>query len=111
MILYKRSVRIWLLDFNQCTTFDPSMDVNIWLPLLTKSFWFNDPYYPRPVSTNKSDMHLWKVFSKRYLVAAKRLTLLPGPNAFIQAITEAGLVRQKKIATAGKGSLFGALAG
>ena len=105
----KHGISTWLLDFNMCKEFnvqDPRT-----LELLTKAFWFNDPYYPRPVSTDEADVRLWKVFAARYLATSSRLTDSQIPCKFIRAVEAERLVRQERIAKQGKNSLFSALAG
>ncbi|KAF9695289.1 hypothetical protein EKO04_006722 [Ascochyta lentis] len=63
----KRQIHIWMLDFNRCRTFHPS-DLT---PLVT-AFFLNDPYYPRPHSTNSRDQHLWTVFRETYEDSGRR---------------------------------------
>lgn len=63
----KQRIDLWLLDFNQCTMFDPEKPVDEWMGLLTGAFWFNDPYYPRPAAKHENDRALWQSFKERYL--------------------------------------------
>lgn len=104
----KRHIHVWLLDFNQCVTFDEENDPD-WLQLLTRAFWFNDPYYPRPVSDHPADTALWESFAERYLYASQHLTNSAGPARFIQKIEEEGKERRTMISKQGKDSLLGAL--
>lgn len=94
----RRSVGIWLLDFNQCNHFEDNSEG---LKMLISSFWFNDPYYPRPVSANKSDKALWKIFAKRYLEVSAEITTSQTPKSFIDGVVREGEKR------AGSGFLFG----
>ncbi|KAJ4338716.1 hypothetical protein N0V95_007987 [Ascochyta clinopodiicola] len=57
----KRQIHIWMLDFNRCRPFQPSN-----LTPLVDAFFVNDPYYPRPHSTNPKDQDLWTLFRKTY---------------------------------------------
>lgn len=107
----RRALSIWFLDFNQCTNLEATKPSENWLGLLTKASWFNDPYFPRPVSGHVADKALWKAFADRYLLASSQLTTSAAPAEFIKAIEDEGAKRRDKVAKQGKGSLFGALAG
>ena len=61
----KRSVHLWLLDFNRCETI--SMDM-AGVAKAVHAFWSNDPYFPRPVPPQDSDALLWKAFEEQYLL-------------------------------------------
>ncbi|KAI4138105.1 MAG: hypothetical protein LQ341_004813 [Variospora aurantia] len=89
--LYHTSVGCWLLDFDQCQSFEKDA---AGLELLKKGFWMNDPYYPRPVSTNAMDMALWAVFKEEYLAASGILTDSGMPKDFITAVEAEGKRRQ-----------------
>ncbi|KAE9963881.1 hypothetical protein BLS_008844 [Venturia inaequalis] len=65
-----RSVSIWLLDFNQCKKI--SKDGKD-LKAMVNGFMFNDPYYPRPGSSDKKDAKLWDTFEKEYSSASQTL--------------------------------------
>jgi hypothetical protein len=106
-----QTLHMWLLDFNQCSFFDPASFGENELKLLTDAYWFNDPYFPRPVSDVPADRALWKDFADRYLYASNRLTESEAPAQFIRAIEKEGGSRRAKVAKHGKNSLFGALAG
>jgi hypothetical protein len=106
-----QTLSMWLLDFNQCSFFDPTNFGPKELKLLTDAFWFNDPYFPRPVSDISADQALWREFADRYLYASSRVTKSKAPAQFIQAIEEEGARRRAKVARHGKNSHFGALAG
>ncbi len=85
------SVGIWLLDFDQCQKFEED---EAGLELLKKGFWLNDPYYPRPVSTNEKDVALWTVFKEAYLAASGSITNSGMPKAFITAVEAEGKRRR-----------------
>lgn len=104
-------LHVWPLDFNQCTRFEATEPSEKWLALLTKAFWFNDPYFPRPVSDNRADKALWRAFAERYIFASSRLTDSTAPAEFIKATEDEGTKRREKLAKQGKDSLFGALVG
>ncbi|KAL8925134.1 MAG: hypothetical protein Q9208_003639 [Pyrenodesmia sp. 3 TL-2023] len=89
--LHRRSVGIWLLDFDQCQDFKEDL---AGMELLKKGFWQNDPYYPRPVSTNENDVVLWTVFKEEYLAASSLITDSGMPEAFITAIEVEGKRRK-----------------
>ncbi|KAK2029627.1 hypothetical protein LX32DRAFT_693079 [Colletotrichum zoysiae] len=61
---------MWILDFDCCRRM--SMD-EAGVKQACKSFWRNDPYYPRPGSDNKNDQRLWDVFQGRFLETSGRL--------------------------------------
>ena len=46
----KRTVYLWLLDFNQCTKI--TMD-DIGVAKAVDAFWQNDPYFPRPLASGQ----------------------------------------------------------
>lgn len=56
----RRTVNLWLLDFNQC---EPINVDEVGVEQCFKAFWDNDPYYPRP----NVDTALWKVFRTAYV--------------------------------------------
>ncbi|KAK1985654.1 zinc finger protein-domain-containing protein [Colletotrichum cereale] len=61
---------IWVLDFDCCKKM--TMD-EAGIKQACKSFWRNDPYYPRPGSDNHNDQRLWGVFQNRFLETSSRL--------------------------------------
>ncbi|KEQ91710.1 hypothetical protein AUEXF2481DRAFT_32880 [Aureobasidium subglaciale EXF-2481] len=81
------SASIWLLDFNQCRKFNED---KAGLKLLVDGFWMNDPYYPRPSSTDKRDKVLWTLFSSKYLDASALLMDGKMPRQFIEGVEEEG---------------------
>ncbi|EXJ88351.1 hypothetical protein A1O1_05281 [Capronia coronata CBS 617.96] len=95
---YQRSIGIWLLDFDQCKSF--TQDGNE-IKQLERAFYFNDPYYPRPISTDPKDMGLWKLFKDTYLTTSAAFTTSTMLEQFIAAVEAEGGKRK-----AG-GSLFG----
>ncbi|KAI4192370.1 MAG: hypothetical protein LQ346_004339 [Caloplaca aetnensis] len=88
---HHKSVGVWLLDFDQCQKFEEN---EAGMELLKKGFWMNDPYYPRPLSTNEKDMALWTHFKEAYLSASSLLTDSGMPRAFISAIEAEGKKRR-----------------
>jgi hypothetical protein len=85
-----RSISIWLLDFNQCKTFEHDSQG---LKQLVDGFWWNDPYYPRPGSKNENDRNLWEVFKKAYLEASDELSGASMAKDFIDAVEKSGAKR------------------
>lgn len=61
---------MWILDFDCCR--EMSMDEQ-GVDVAVKSFWRNDPYYPRPGSENAEDQRLWGVFRERFLEVSQWL--------------------------------------
>ncbi|KAK1998400.1 hypothetical protein LX36DRAFT_634413 [Colletotrichum falcatum] len=61
---------MWILDFDCCR--DMTMD-EAGVRRACKSFWRNDPYYPRPGSGHENDQRLWDAFEGRFLEASGRL--------------------------------------
>ncbi|KAF5647483.1 triacylglycerol lipase II precursor [Fusarium sp. NRRL 25303] len=55
---------MWIIDFDCCNpvTMDDNGAANA-----AECFWRNDPYYPRPGSTDTSDQELWCAFKDHYL--------------------------------------------
>ncbi|MCJ1271781.1 hypothetical protein MMC22_011686 [Lobaria immixta] len=60
----RRSVHLWLLDFNQCKSI--RMD-DAGVNQAVAAFWQNDPYYPRPCPPGHPDAELWEIFEARYI--------------------------------------------
>ncbi|KAI1259409.1 zinc finger protein-domain-containing protein [Xylariaceae sp. FL1019] len=60
----RRSVGLWLIDFNQCKYFTHD---HKGLKQLVAGFRWNDPYYPRPDSKDVRDQELWGIFKGAYL--------------------------------------------
>jgi hypothetical protein len=107
---HRRSVGLWLLDFNSCQkiTLDDQG-----VKLLVRGFWDNDPYYPRPSSGNATDIELWKHFRARYLSTSSRALTdktkhLAGQ--FIKQVEAEGDFWKARAAQSGEGSLFAVLA-
>ncbi|KAL8932898.1 MAG: hypothetical protein Q9216_006622 [Gyalolechia sp. 2 TL-2023] len=88
---HHRSVGMWILDFDQCQFFAENDEG---VQQLMKGFYHNDPYYPRPSSTNQKDMALWKAFKGAYLEASALLTSTALPKAFIEAVEAEGQKRR-----------------
>ncbi|EXJ72175.1 uncharacterized protein A1O5_04679 [Cladophialophora psammophila CBS 110553] len=95
--VHQRSMGVWLLDFDQCQTFPESA---AGVKQLEKAFYFNHPYYPRPVSKHPNDMALWETFKAAYLQASACLTQTEMPGLFIEAVEDEGRRR------AAGGSIF-----
>lgn len=55
---------MWIIDFDCCNPV--TMDEN-GAATAAECFWRNDPYYPRPGSTDTSDQELWCAFKNHYL--------------------------------------------
>jgi hypothetical protein len=85
-----RSISIWLLDFNQCKTFEHDSQG---LKQLVDGFWWNDPYYPRPGSKNENDKTLWEIFKKAYLEASDELSGGTIAKDFIDAVEKSDAKR------------------
>jgi hypothetical protein len=65
-------VGVWVLDFNQCSSFEEGTVNGI--KKLVDGYYWNDPYYPRPdLKNHKKDAALWKTFKVTYLEASKIL--------------------------------------
>ncbi|KAL9111488.1 MAG: hypothetical protein Q9227_004166 [Pyrenula ochraceoflavens] len=58
---------VWLLDFDCCR--DMSMNEQ-GVEQAVRSFFRNDPFYPRPCRSNPYDQLLWNVFKTRFLRAS-----------------------------------------
>jgi hypothetical protein len=61
---------IWILDFDCCN--DMTMDES-GIEQACRSFWRNDPFYPRPGSSNASHQKLWEDFRDRFLTTSERI--------------------------------------
>lgn len=99
-------VGMWLLDFNQCHTFEDETDGG--MKMLVDGFFWNDPYYPRPdLKSNKEDVALWNTFKEAYLQASKSILAEISqegyPDEFIAAVEKVGQNRGRSAFT----SLFG----
>ncbi|KAK2612008.1 hypothetical protein QQS21_001973 [Conoideocrella luteorostrata] len=81
----RQSISIWLIDFNQCSTFE---DNSTGLKRIVDAFFWNDPYYPQPNSTTDKDQKLWAVFSERYLNISRLFTTSATPGRFISTVEE-----------------------
>lgn len=113
--LRKFGLRMWLLDFNQCKTFDPDGDKEKWMQQLVNGFFYNDPYYPSPVGKEVGMAMAWMVFRERYLATAREL-LGHGEEGmaedFVRAVEAEGQKRREKVKSGGGfESLLGALLG
>ncbi|KAJ5543371.1 hypothetical protein N7535_005799 [Penicillium sp. DV-2018c] len=72
----RRATRIWVLDFNLCTTWEGRVG---WqypdqlISQLVSAFFENDPYYPRPLSELEVEKALWDQFSSAYIHTATEI--------------------------------------
>ncbi|KAJ9138475.1 hypothetical protein NKR23_g8569 [Pleurostoma richardsiae] len=67
---------VWVLDFDCCS--EMSMDED-GIAMACRSFWRNDPYYPRPGSVNQMDQRLWHLFRERFLFISHIILRDEGP--------------------------------
>ncbi|KAJ5688903.1 zinc finger protein-domain-containing protein [Penicillium macrosclerotiorum] len=69
----RRTIRLWVLDFNLCHIWDEMAALNnpegLFSHLVT-SFFENDPYYPLPLMEHDLDQELWEIFRAKYLEKA-----------------------------------------
>ncbi|KAL6707176.1 hypothetical protein ACN47E_004723 [Coniothyrium glycines] len=89
-----RTISMWLVDFNQCRKFTQDEGG---LAKLVESFWFNDPYYPRPNATEVADKNLWAIWSQHYLSVSAELTRSSYPQKFIDAVVRKGKQRSNSL--------------
>ncbi|KXH62904.1 hypothetical protein CNYM01_01972 [Colletotrichum nymphaeae SA-01] len=61
---------MWILDFDCCRMM--TMDDN-GIKQACRSFWRNDPYYPRPGSNDAKDQELWAIFRNHFLMASESI--------------------------------------
>ncbi|OHE91341.1 hypothetical protein CORC01_13370, partial [Colletotrichum orchidophilum] len=82
---------MWILDFDCCRTM--TLDSN-GIKQACRSFWRNDPYYPRPGSDNAKDKELWDVFRAQFLRSSDEILSGEGedvrrlPQELIECIEE-----------------------
>ncbi|KKP00249.1 hypothetical protein THAR02_07662 [Trichoderma harzianum] len=68
---------LWMLDFDLCR--DLTLD-DKGIEQACKAFWRNDPFYPRPGSSNAENQRLWTIFEERFMVSsAEALRFQPDP--------------------------------
>lgn len=83
---------LWILDFDLCR--DLTLDEK-GIEQACKAFWRNDPFYPRPGSSNTENQRLWTMFEERFMVSsAEALRYEPDqikqlPKLLIERIKEA----------------------
>ncbi|KAH0498637.1 hypothetical protein TgHK011_005881 [Trichoderma gracile] len=58
---------LWILDFDLCRDMSPDEEG---VDQAHRAFWGNDPYFPRPGSSNPADERLWAIFQDRYMEAS-----------------------------------------
>ncbi|MCJ1389130.1 hypothetical protein MMC18_001984 [Xylographa bjoerkii] len=86
LIFRSRVVTMWLLDFNRCkklfvkagsTNTADCKDVadrrTESVQMAVDAFFQNDPYYPRPLSSNPHEQSIWTIFRDNYLFTGKTL--------------------------------------
>ncbi|KXH45992.1 hypothetical protein CNYM01_03958 [Colletotrichum nymphaeae SA-01] len=86
----RRSVSIFLLDFNQCKRMPPSPKG---IDDAVKAFWENDPYYPRPgYKKGTQEWMLWEQFKSDYLVKSYEIMddSATMPAEFLRRVEEHG---------------------
>ena len=66
----KHVTQLWMLDYDKCR--DLTMN-NEGMKMAAISAEDNDPYYPKPHMSRKSDQELWEKFKTRYLVASDNI--------------------------------------
>lgn len=71
---------LWILDFDLCR--DLTLDEK-GIEQATKAFWRNDPFYPRPGSSNTENQRLWTIFEERFMVSSAEV-LRSEPNQIKQ---------------------------
>ncbi|KAK3360836.1 zinc finger protein-domain-containing protein [Lasiosphaeria ovina] len=78
VLLQRRGVRLWVIDFNLCNRF--AMDDAFILghekevlSQLVLAFFENDPYYPLPLMETNVDRQLWSIFRQEYLKKAAEI--------------------------------------
>ncbi|KAK0379420.1 hypothetical protein CLIM01_03208 [Colletotrichum limetticola] len=86
----RRSVSIFLLDFNQCRRMPPTPKG---IDDAVKAFWENDPYYPRPgYKEGSQEWMLWEQFKGHYLVKSYKILddSATMPAEFLRRVEEHG---------------------
>ncbi|KAF3803144.1 hypothetical protein GCG54_00011813 [Colletotrichum gloeosporioides] len=82
--------QLWVLDFDLCSTWDRERMCRFPRELveqLVRTFFENDPYYPRPYTENEEEEELWEEFSEAYLERARSMKLVHGlARGFIRTI-------------------------
>ncbi|RFU72391.1 calcineurin-like phosphoesterase [Trichoderma arundinaceum] len=56
--------RMWILDFDLCR--DLTLNEK-GIEQASSAFWANDPFYPRPGTSNTADQRLWDIFEDQFL--------------------------------------------
>ncbi|KAK0247339.1 hypothetical protein LTS09_017528 [Friedmanniomyces endolithicus] len=99
----RRSVDLWMLDFNQVRRMSMDEEGVDWA---VHAFFENDPYFPRPHAEDAKEQQLWTVFSEAYLEMAKRCTqiatrpaLAALPQMFITKVVDE---QQKRLRVIGE---------
>lgn len=66
----KRTIRIWVLDFNLCSRWENQIGwehPDALIEQLVTAFFENDPYYPLPMADGDIEQKLWAEFRESYL--------------------------------------------
>ncbi|MCJ1245080.1 hypothetical protein MMC30_002281 [Trapelia coarctata] len=94
--VHTKAVSMWLLDFNRCQRirihggkWDLPSDEDErhkGLEMAFDSFFRNDPYYPRPLSSNVHEKMLWQTFCDAYVSTGK--TILDGEMSEISELPD-----------------------
>lgn len=107
----QRFISMYLLDFNRCKQLElrgTSEDRENSVKMAVDAFFRNDPYYPRPPSSNDNEKLLWDNFSQAYLYAASKIlsteedVIQQLPKQFIHCIEETMKVRRLRMEEAGR---------
>ncbi|KAK7455039.1 hypothetical protein Landi51_03248 [Colletotrichum acutatum] len=97
----RRSVSIFLLDFNQCRRMPPTPKG---IDDAVKAFWENDPYYPRPgYKEGTQEWMLWEQFKSDYLVKSYKILddSATMPAEFLRRVEEHGIATARQLFTRG----------
>ncbi|KAI3317256.1 zinc finger protein-domain-containing protein [Xylariaceae sp. AK1471] len=94
----RRTVRVWLLDFNQC---QPITEDEEGVDKCVAAFYMNDPYYPRPSAQAESmETELWTTFVSKYLAMSHKIFNNPSPlpGLFITKVEQEAIKRRHDLA-------------
>jgi hypothetical protein len=61
---------MWIIDFDCCNPL-PMDEEGV--EIAARCFWRNDPFYPRPGSSNAADERLWGIFREQFLAVSERM--------------------------------------
>jgi hypothetical protein len=82
---FHRSTGMWLLDFNQCHQCQKFAEGAEGVLQLQKAFYFNDPYYPQPISDDPRDLGCGKPsrVPTRMQVSVSRTAICPDNSSML----------------------------